>query len=105
MKKILKATLIFLCLSAVILSFASCDKEEGISLKEFNSIETGMTYEEVCDIIGCEGELISSADLNVGSEYASEIYSWKGETGIIGANASVTFQGGKVISKAQFGLE
>lgn len=78
--------------------------EATISLAEFNKIETGMSYKEVCDIIGGEGTLSSSVDLGMGEEYKTELYQWTGE-GIIGANANVTFQGGKVMSKAQIGLK
>lgn len=80
------------------------DSEASISLEEFNKIETGMTYEEVCDIVGGEGTLGSSVDIGVGAEYKTDIYQWTGD-GSIGANANVTFQGGKVISKAQIGLK
>jgi hypothetical protein len=80
------------------------NSEGSISLEEFNQIETGMTYEEVCNIIGGEGTLGSSVDMGIGDEYKTEIYQWTGN-GSIGANASVTFQGGKVISKAQIGLK
>lgn len=75
-----------------------------ITMAEYNQIETGMTYFQVCDIIGGYGEVLSEVDLGIGSEYATEIYMWEGE-GITGANANVTFQGGKVTAKAQFGLE
>ena len=75
-----------------------------MSLAEFNKIKSGTTYEEVCKIVGGEGELLSSADLFFNEADATEIYSWDGE-GTLGANANVTFQGGKVITKAQFGLE
>lgn len=75
-----------------------------ITLEEYNQIETGMTYFQVCDIIGGYGEVLSEVDLGIGSEYATEMYMWEGE-GITGANANVTFQGGKVTAKAQFGLE
>lgn len=78
--------------------------EGSISLQEFYKIEIGMTYEEVCNIVGGEGTLNTSVDLEMGDEYKTEMYSWTGD-GIIGANASITFQGGKVISKAQFGLK
>ena len=77
--------------------------EGSISLEEFNKIETGMTYEQVCNIIGGKGTLNSSVDLDMGDEYKTEMYSWTGD-GTIGANANITFQGGKVMSKAQFGL-
>ena len=80
------------------------NSEASISLEEFNKIKTGMTYEEVCDIVGGEGTLGSSVDVGVGDEYKTEIYQWTG-SGTIGANANVTFQGGKVMSKAQVGLK
>ena len=75
-----------------------------ITMAEYDQIEIGMTYFQVCDIIGGYGELLSEADLGLGSEYAVEMYMWEGE-GSIGANANIMFQGGKVTSKAQFGLE
>lgn len=74
-----------------------------ITLSEFNDIQNGMTYEQVCEIIGDSGELLSEVDLGIGSEYATEIYVWEGHGGL-GANANVTFQGGVVVSKAQIGL-
>ena len=80
------------------------NSEASISLEEFNKIETGMTYEEVCDIVGGEGTLGSSVDVGIGEEYMTEIYQWTGD-GSIGANANVSFQGGKVVSKAQIGLQ
>ena len=80
------------------------NSEGSISLEEFNKIETGMTYTEVCDIIGGEGTLGSTADIGMGDEYKTEIYQWTGD-GSIGANANITFQGGKVVSKAQIGLK
>ena len=79
------------------------NSEASISLEEFNKIETGMTYKEVCDIIGGEGTLGASSDIGLGDEYKTEIYQWTGD-GVLGANANVTFQGGKVFSKAQAGL-
>lgn len=75
-----------------------------ITLDEFNQITNGMTYQEVVDIVGGPGELLSETDLGMGSEYASAMYMWEGE-GSIGANANVMFQGGAVVSKSQLGLE
>ena len=79
------------------------DNPDTITLDEFNQIRSGMEYQEVFDIIGGRGELLSDVDLGLGDEYYTAIYSWTGE-GSLGANANVTFQGGKVVSKAQFGL-
>ena len=71
-------------------------------MAEFNKITTGMTYRQVVEIVGVEGELMSEVDIGY-SEYATRIYCWEGN-GTAGSNANVTFQGGKVISKAQIGL-
>lgn len=75
-----------------------------ISKDEFNSISTGMTYDEVVEIIGSEGEVMSAVDLGMGEEFKTIMYFWEGE-GSLGANANVTFQGGKVTAKAQIGLK
>ena len=74
-----------------------------ITLEEFEAIQNGMTYQEVTDIVGSSGELISEVDIGV-ADYYTQVRSWEGE-GTLGANANVTFQGGKVTAKAQFGLE
>jgi hypothetical protein len=79
---------------------STSSKNDGYATAEkFNKIQTGMSYEEVVEIMGSKGELLSSADLGLGDEYVSEMYSWKAKIGL--ANCNVTFQGGKVISKAQ----
>ena len=75
-----------------------------ISLAEFEAIQTGMEYQEVFDIIGGRGTMLSEVDMGLGDEYYTVIYQWEGE-GSLGANANVTFQGGVVTAKAQFGLE
>lgn len=74
-----------------------------ISLDEFNQIQTGMSYQQVVDIIGSEGTVLSETDIG-GAEYKTTIYTWEG-SGSLGANANITIQGGKVVSKAQFGLK
>ena len=85
-------------------SNATNTNDTKISLEEFNQIETGMSYEEVVEIVGGEGTVLSESDITGDGQYKTTIYSWDGNR-MLGANANVTFQGGKVISKAQFGLE
>lgn len=77
--------------------------DSTITLAEYNSIQVGMTYEEVCDIIGGPGEPLAEVDIGIGAAYATEMYMWEGK-GSFGANANIMFQGGVVVSKAQFGL-
>ena len=76
-------------------------KQEKLNLEKFNKIETGMTYNQVVEIIGEEGTVLSETEI---ANIKTIIYSWYGE-GSIGANANVTFQNGKVTAKAQFGLK
>lgn len=83
---------------------SNASEDTKITLEEFNQIETGMTYEQVVEIIGTEGTVMSESDITGDGQYKTTIYSWQGE-GSLGANANITFQTGKVVSKAQFGLE
>jgi len=79
----------------------SNSKRETVTKEEFDKIQTGMTYEEVIKIVGFEGELNSQVDIGAGEQYKTEIYTWANPGG---SNMNATFQGGKVISKAQIGL-
>lgn len=79
------------------------DNPGTITLAEFESIQSGMEYQEVFDIIGSKGTVLSEADIG-DDKYYSVVYMWDGE-GDAGANANVMFQGGVVTSKAQFGLK
>lgn len=77
------------------------DKSEYITMDEYNQIETGMSYDEVVDIIGSKGELSTKSESN---GYTIEIYTWYGN-GTAGSNANVTFENGKATTKAQVGLQ
>ena len=80
-------------------------ENDGLITKAaFDRIQTGMTYAQVVEIAGSPGELLSKSDLGMGSAYVTEIYAWYGK-GMVGANCNIMFQGGKVISKTQIGLQ
>ncbi|SIS99091.1 DUF3862 domain-containing protein [Salimicrobium salexigens] len=74
-----------------------------ITSEEFNQIENGMSTEEVFEIVGGEGEVTSESG-EPGSQFYTVSYTYSGETGL-GSNAILMFQGGKLSSKSQFGLE
>ena len=76
------------------------ENDEYITLDEFNQIETGMTYEQVVEIIGSEGTVMSEASVG---DITTTMYYWYADNGI--ANANVTISDGKVFAKAQVGLE
>lgn len=79
---------------------ATPEPDTYITLEEFNLIETGMTYSEVVEIVGCEGTLLSTAEV---MDTTMSMYCWYGKGGI--ANANVTLENDVVVSKAQIGLE
>lgn len=79
----------------------SNDSDNLITYEEYTKIETGMTYDEVVEIIGSYGYELSRVDI---AGYQTVSVGWDGH-GSIGTNANVTFQNGVVVSKAQAGLK
>ncbi len=77
------------------------EQSAGVTMANFNRLETGMTYSQVVEILGKEGEELSSNDI---AGYKTVMYKWDGEAGW-GSNMNVMFQNGKLISKSQFGLK
>lgn len=72
-----------------------------MTLDKFNRIQTGMTPEEVKEIVGGLGTVASESEM---AGYKTVILQFDG-SGSIGANANITFQNGKVVQKAQAGLK
>lgn len=77
------------------------DASEFITLEEYNAIETGMTYEQVAEIVGGPGTVSSEAEAG---GYKIIIVTWYGN-GTAGSNANVTFTNNSATAKAQVGLE
>ncbi len=71
----------------------------GVTMANYNRLQTGMTYSEVVAILGKEGVELSSNDIG---GYRTIMYQWQGK-GISGM--SVMFQNGRMIQKSQIGLE
>lgn len=74
--------------------------QEKVTLEKFNNIETGMTYQQVVDIIGEEGKLSTESAYG---DQSMQIYYWYSTNGI--SNATVSFMNGKVTAKSQIGLD
>lgn len=77
------------------------NESEYITLAEFEQIQSGMSYSEVCNIVGSKGT--ESAVSSVAGT-TTKIVTWYGN-GLAGSNANVTFQNDSVIGKAQVGLK
>ncbi len=76
-------------------------KKESININHFSNINEGMTYKEVKDLIGFEGDLL----IEEGVEHSTQIkqiFAWKGSNPT--ALVEITFLDGKVLSKVQQGL-
>lgn len=75
---------------------------ESVTYENYNKITNGMTYEQVVDIFGTEGEVLSDVDIGE-DEFKTVVYCWYDSSEI--SNCNITFQGEKVVAKAQFGLK
>lgn len=75
--------------------------EPEITLAEFDAVKTGMTYDEVTKIIGVPGEVTSEFAAS-DPQYSSKSYKYLGSTSF--ETATITFTGGRVSTKSQFGV-
>ncbi|MBY0621686.1 DUF3862 domain-containing protein [Sphingomonas ursincola] len=72
----------------------------GISKSEFDSIRIGMTHQQVADIVGSPGEIMSESAYG-GTRIV--LVQWEGETGLAAA-ANAMFENGRLFQKTQYGL-
>ena len=78
--------------------------ESNMSEAEFDQIKNGMTYDQVTAIIGGPGEIVSEIG-TPGDQFYTVKYQFKGDGGMWDAHADLTFQSGKLNTKAQTGLK
>ena len=109
MKKTVKN---FILISMLILTIGLCTgcsntvttsnkaNDNKVTLEKFNKIKTGMTYEQVVEIIGEEGTLDSETEL---MNVKTQIYHWYAKNHM--SNAIITFSNNKVTSKTQTALK
>jgi len=79
------------------------DDEVTITKEQYGKIKSGMTYKEIIEIVGGEGELLSESG-NEGDEIYASVVMYKGK-GSVGASASFVFLNGELQTKSQMGLE
>lgn len=103
--KLLGLLILLILASAAVFLFlryvrnSSSDDAGHISPDQFETIKTGMTYQEVADITGSEGRKVSSYKTD---GINMDIYEWISSEG--NGNVLITFQEEKVSGKAQAGL-
>lgn len=76
------------------------ENECYITIEKFNQINIGMTYEEVKNIIGCDGTLSTETAVE---DQTLKIYGWYAKNKI--SNATFSFTNDVLSAKAQIGLE
>jgi hypothetical protein len=69
-----------------------------VTQEKYAQILEGMTYQEVRDVIGTDGEELSHSDI---AGFTTVAYSWRNPNG---SNMMIMFQNGRLVSKTQFGL-
>jgi hypothetical protein len=73
----------------------------GVNRENYLKLQNGMSYQEVVNILGEEGEEMSSSDI---AGIRTVMYTWKAR-GFGGANMNAMFQDDALTTKAQFGLD
>ena len=79
-------------------------KDVVVTLEEYKQLKSGMTEQEVWDIIGGKCTNTGSTDLGIGEEYITISYGCNGN-GNIGSNVVLIFNGGKLYTMSQIGLK
>ena len=77
----------------------SSDKTASLTLDDYNQLKNGMSKSEVEQILGGEGEQVSSSEIGT---YKIETYKWQGENFSF---VIITFRNDKVFSKSQANLK
>lgn len=91
---------------ALTVLLSGCAGESGtpaecITLAEYSAIQAGMSYQQVQQIVGSPGTILSESGVG---QYYTFMVMWYGDPDDVGSNANVMFQNNKVIGKAQYGL-
>ncbi|TWG90352.1 uncharacterized protein DUF3862 [Mesorhizobium sp. J18] len=89
---------VFAALAIVVASSSAMACE--VTMAQYSELQTGMSYAEAVQILGCDGEEMSSSEI---AGIKTVMLMWEGES--LGANMNAMFQNDKLVSKAQFGLK
>jgi hypothetical protein len=74
----------------------------SVTMGNFNRLQNGMTYPQVVQILGKEGE--ESGVLGTGVDRVV-VYKWDADDDVSGARLDAFFNGGKLDKKLQFALK
>lgn len=68
-------------------------------MKQYKTLQTGMSYDSVTKVVGCDGVELSSSEM---AGFKTVMYIW---SGVNFSSMSVMLQNDKLITKSQFGLK
>lgn len=71
-----------------------------VGKEQYLALQNGMSYAQAVQILGCEGEELSSSDI---AGFSTVMYMWDGNS--FGGNMNAMFQNDELVNKAQFGLK
>ena len=93
-----------LCAAAITAALSFPSLACTVSPDKYDGILIGASYRTTVWYFGCEGEELARSGAG---RYATVAYVWYGEglAGLLGANITMIFQNGRLISKAQFGMK
>lgn len=79
-------------------------KDVIVTLEKYNQLKSGMTEQEVWNIIGGHCTNTGTTDIGAGDEFVTISYGCNGN-GIAGSNVILMFQSGKLVTMSQTGLK
>lgn len=79
-------------------------KDVLVSLEQFNQLKSGMSEQEVWNILGGKCTNTGTTDMGIGEQYVTVSYGCNGK-GTTGANVILMFQDGKLSTMSQTGLK
>ena len=79
-------------------------KDVIVTLDAYNKLSSGMTEQQVWDVIGGKCTNTGTTDLGMGSQYVTVSYGCNGNGGV-GSNVLLMFQDGKLSTMSQIGLK
>ena len=93
----------FILILVILVSFiiSGCFQENKYSIDEYDSLYTGMTYQECEILLDSPGFLMSETKIPGINTY-QQIYSWKNDDG---SNMVLLFDNNILVSKSQIGLQ
>lgn len=74
----------------------------GLTYSNFSKIQNGMSYNQVCQILGKEGKISTEAS---SGDYSLAYYTWESDNRYDFVIITVGFKNGEVCAKSQVGLK